>query len=89
MNVVLRKKSYRKTWIQIFKEAQQIKSVEDGQSWLEKMALNYKKRLPGMTLQGAKVLIKENLTYLSDYYFTPKDRDRLKRFIGLSRRYER
>ena len=76
----------KKTWVKLFKEVLKINSVEGGKQWLEKESLNYKKRVKTISLVGARILIRSNLTYLAQNYFTQKEVEHLKRVIGLSQR---
>lgn len=78
---------HKRTWVKRFKEVLKIKDARGGVSWLEKEALNYRKtQKAGLSIIGAKVLIRANLTYLAQHYFSPKELEHLKRVIGLSYR---
>lgn len=75
-----------KTWVKLFKEVMQLKNAAQGALWLEKEAISYRKRT-GITKQGARVLIRENLAYLAQKFFTSQNAmTQLKKTIGVSRR---
>lgn len=76
----------KRTWIARFKEVLNLTNAAEGAQWLEKEALNYQKDVKGITYFGAKMLIKANLTYLAEQYYTPNVIQHLKKVIGISRR---
>ena len=73
----------RKTWVVLFRELMLIKTCGGAKCFLEKEALNLKKRNKGLSLAGAKFLIRENLTALLRFYGEEEEK-KLKRLLGLS-----
>ena len=72
----------RKTWIKLYREALLLKNREEANIWLEKTALNMKKRdTQGITLKGIRFLIRGNFSMLNRY-FSHKEQEKIYRLFG-------
>lgn len=73
----------RKTYVKMFHEVMTLKTPTEALVWLQKETLEFVKKHPGTTLQGAGYIIRESLSGLLRYY--PSSEKKLARLLGITK----